>query len=234
MTRAPTLWIMVSLAALDGDGAHALQNAQTSTAHYVAQGRTGWSGWGSSPDFYCQSDDRDQAQFVSSRHGYDIGVGCCSHDGTTGARPDCTAHPATYDEAEAICSSAGYRLCTLQEMLSEVTAGKGCWYNAAYQWVSDPCDLAAASVDDAAPNNADGSADASGSDGASQSSIRHFSRMTVGAAVGALVIVGIAGIVVVLAKGKRSGTNGEDEMVQKVGRRRGDHLKAGRRRLDSQ
>ena len=74
-------------------------------------------------------------------HGTNIGVGCCSEDGTKGYRPNCNAHPATYDDAVAVCSDAGYRLCTLAEMMSGITEGKGCWYDGAYQWVSDSCDL---------------------------------------------------------------------------------------------
>ena len=111
------------------------------TAHYVAQGRTSWSGWGSHPDYYCQGDGSNQALYSSSVHGTNIGVGCCSEDGTKGYRPNCNAHPATYDDAVAVCSDAGYRLCTLTEMMTGITRGKGCWYDAAYQWVSDSCDI---------------------------------------------------------------------------------------------
>ena len=62
-------------------------------------------------------------------------------DGSGGARPDCDAHPKTYEEAVAICTQYGYRLCTLQEMLyDELTEGLGCQYDDSYNWVSDSCD----------------------------------------------------------------------------------------------
>jgi len=114
-------------------------------SHLVVQGRTSWGGWGSAPDSYCQSDDDNQAAYDSSKHSRDIGVGCCSMDGTTGYRPDCNAHAATYHEAEALCADNNMRLCTEQEMLygksngKGITEGTGCWYDAAYQWVSDEC-----------------------------------------------------------------------------------------------
>jgi len=112
------------------------------TAHYVAQGRTSWPRWSSSdPDSYCQQDASNQALYSSPHHGTNIGVGCCSEDGTTGYRPDCNAHPATYDDAVAVCSAAGYRLCTLDEMMSGITQFKGCMYDGIYQWVSDSCDI---------------------------------------------------------------------------------------------
>jgi len=111
------------------------------SAHQVVQGRTSWKGWGSEPESYCQRDDNNQAAYSSTKHGYDLGVGCCSMDGSSGHRPNCKAHPATYDEAEAICAAAGSRLCSAQELLSGLTAKKGCWYDAAYQWTSDECSL---------------------------------------------------------------------------------------------
>merc|ERR1740123_12791 len=93
-------------------------------------------------DSFCQIDTDNQVIYKSTKHDYDIAVSCCSDsaDGTvTGHRPDCSSHPATYQNAVDLCIAKGYRLCTEQEMLSDVTKGTGCWYNAAYNWVSDDC-----------------------------------------------------------------------------------------------
>jgi len=117
-----------------------------SGAHYVAHGKTSWSGWGDVPDHYCQSDDDNQAAHYSSYHDYDIGVGCCSQDGTSGYRPDCDAHPATYQEAVDLCEENGYRLCTVAESESGITVGTGCMYNRIYQWTSDSCDMTSSSA----------------------------------------------------------------------------------------
>jgi len=58
-----------------------------------------------------------------------------------GHRPDCGAHPKTYEEAEDFCYSRGHRLCTVKEMEMGVMEDKGCSYDAAYTWVSDPCSI---------------------------------------------------------------------------------------------
>ena len=115
---------------------------ESSDSHYIAHGNTNWGGWGDAPDYHCQHDEDNQAAYVSY-FDYDIGVGCCSMDGSSGYRPDCNAHPATYQEAEELCSAHGYRLCTLEEMLDLKTAAAGCSYDSVYNWVSDECDEAA-------------------------------------------------------------------------------------------
>ena len=89
----------------------------------------------------CISNDLNQAAILSPSFQYDITVGCCEIDGSGGARPDCNAHPKTYEEALAVCDNYGYRLCNLQELLDdELTQGKGCQYDGSYHWVSDSCD----------------------------------------------------------------------------------------------
>lgn len=58
-----------------------------------------------------------------------------------GHRPDCGAHPKTYEEAEDFCYSRGHRLCTVKEMEMGVMVDNGCSYDAGYTWVSDPCSI---------------------------------------------------------------------------------------------
>jgi len=189
-------------------------------AHLVVQGRISWGGWGAAPDSYCQLDDDNQAAYDSSKHDRNIGVGCCSMDGTTGYRPDCNAHPATYQEAVDLCSSTvkngeRLRLCTLQEMLygksngRGITEGKGCWYDAAYQWVSDECDMGANA---AAPMANEGSA----SDGEGRAfEFGDFLPMVLGAAAGIAVLSGVV-VLVVATKRKRSAKKEETEMAKVV------------------
>ncbi len=92
--------------------------------------------------FHCHHDDNSTAHYESSKFDV-IAVGCCydsDDDGTvSGRRPQCGSHPATYDDAVGVCFNDGGRLCSLQEMLSGVTAGEGCLYDAAYLWVADEC-----------------------------------------------------------------------------------------------
>jgi len=119
---------------------------EPTTYHYVVKGdRTSqWFAAGS-PDYYCNQDTVTDALYDTDLR-WDqlvpksIAVSCCSIDGSTGYRPDCDAEPATYDEAYDLCSSFGYRLCTLNEMLNLITMSKGCKYDHAYNWVSDACE----------------------------------------------------------------------------------------------
>lgn len=168
------------------------------TAHYVAQGRVSWGGWGSVSDFYCQSNDDNQAAYDSSKHSRNIGVSCCSMDGTTGARPDCNAHPATYQEAVELCSANGMRLCSLDEMMTGVTEGTGCSYDAAYNWVADGCDDIA--LDASASGNIYGPDEATTSD--QVRNFEDFIPMVLGAAAGIVVIAVIVATVVMMRKKK--------------------------------
>merc|ERR1712086_483129 len=165
------------------------------------------------------SDDDNQAKYESTKHDYDIGVSCCSDDGTSvsGWRPsDCNAHPATYQEAVDLCSSNGHRLCTEQEMLSKVTAGLGCSYNAAYNWVSDECtepgDVsvgASIAVSGGAPSIAEGVG------GADEAFL--WMETVFGALIGVLVIGAVVLLTVLMVKRRRSlGKKEETEMCRAV------------------
>jgi len=167
------------------------------TGHQVARGKASGSTWDDwDPDYYCQGDDNNQAAYNGwSGHGRDIGVGCCSNDGTMGDRPKCDAHPATYQDAVAVCSSENMRVCTLDEIMSEITAGTGCNYDGIYLWTKDECDV-----------GTDMSASSHfyhfyGSDG-EDSSFDDFIPMVLGAAAGIAVIAGIVALVVAMRKKK--------------------------------
>ena len=115
------------------------QHSNAHSNHYVAKGNPDSDYFAvNTESHYCQNDDDIVARY-STYHHNTIGVGCCAPSDNYGYRPDCDAHGATYDDANALCSSYGLRLCTLNEMLSGITQGKGCNYDNAYNWVSDTC-----------------------------------------------------------------------------------------------
>jgi len=170
------------------------------TGHQVARGKASGSTWDDwDPDYYCQGDDNNQAAHNGwSGHGRDIGVGCCSNDGTMGDRPKCDAHPATYQDAVAVCSSENMRVCTLNEIMSEITAGTGCNYDGIYLWTKDECD---AGTDMSASSHFYGSNGETGSDGEGRD-FGDFIPMVLGAAAGIAVIAAIVALVVAMRKKK--------------------------------
>jgi len=101
-------------------------------------------------DFYpeCRMSTENTASlannYVDQGVGYNIAVSCCTPEGTTGVRPDCSARYSdggvTFDEAALICSDAGYRLCSRIEMEADLTAGTGCSFDAFYNWVNTSCE----------------------------------------------------------------------------------------------
>jgi len=173
------------------------------TAHQVIQGKPSWGGWeDSNPDNYCQSDDNNQAAYISKGFDLDIGVGCCSMDGTSGDRPSCDVHPATYQEAVDLCSANNKRLCTLQEMQTEITEGTGCNYDGAYLWTLTSCDSPSAS-------NAPASHTVHHQDGGE--SVDDFVAIALGAAVGVAMVGVVVAVIVVMRR--RKGMKKEEEVA---------------------
>merc|ERR1719334_867890 len=121
-----------------------------SSAHIVAMGNLDFldSHWENGTETsYCQRNDNVDAKYETFHRADDfvhntIAVGCCTATGSTGSRPDCDAEASTYDEALALCTSHGLRLCTKDEVLNRNTQGTGCSYNHAYLWTSDSCTAA--------------------------------------------------------------------------------------------
>jgi hypothetical protein len=54
---------------------------------------------------------------------------------TVNSNYGCT-EPMQFDAAEATCSGAGFRLCTLDEVVAKVTTGTGCNFNGEQIWTS--------------------------------------------------------------------------------------------------
>ena len=85
---------------------------------------------------------------ASNDFGNEIGLQCCNSAGDTAYRDvdgtsmegygGCSS-AVTYSEAEQICVDEGYRLCTLDEVLSLVGAGKGCTFDAYHVWTATEC-----------------------------------------------------------------------------------------------
>jgi len=212
------------------------------TSHYVARGKPTSGQFEDDTEdgevvFYCEDDDAYQAAYLSTRStivaidARMIGVSCCNDDGE-GWRPamvsdslqtDCYDadfdHAATFAEAEAMCTANGYRLCTLQEMLSGMTEGTGCYYNHVYNWVSDACEstTSSSSGHHALANERQemDSLDTEGAPNAAAGSFEDSLPMVVGAAAGIVVIAGIVALVVVSKKRKRAGKKKETGMPPK-------------------
>jgi len=181
------------------------------SGHYVHQGRTSLSMWASKSqkDYYCQSDSSNQAAYWSWWGRANIGVGCCYEDEATGtvkgARPDCNAHPSTFAEAEAVCAAHCMRLCSLAEMKTGITAGKGCNYDNVYQWVSDSCDP---STNAAASHSASHSVHAQDAG----ESFDDFAAITLGAAVGVAMVAVVVAVIVVMRR-RKGMDNGKEQEV---------------------
>lgn len=88
----------------------------------------------------CTADHSNQAAIPNYFYNsYDIAVTCCALDGSFAARPSCSAHPATYNEAYQLCDDNGLRLCTIAELEADIAMGTGCYYGVYLNWVSDEC-----------------------------------------------------------------------------------------------
>jgi hypothetical protein len=192
--------------------------SSVSGAHYVAIGNTAHIGkMDGGVESYCQNDEDNQAAYFSTKHDYDIGVGCCSEDGSTGYRPDCNAHPATYQEAVDLCTANGHRLCTLQEMLSGKTKGKGCWYDAAYNWVSDECQSTVSANAAAAVSGGAAIAEEANETTSADNGFRDWMTTVIGALIGVVVIGAVVVFLMLMAsKRKRAAEEEETEMSKAV------------------
>ena len=127
----------------------ALAAIASGDSYWIIQGYNGYDfsvhggNYGDLSEPQCVEETLNQGP-ISSYFGYSIAVGCCTQDGSSGVRPDCSAHPKTHAEAVQICADHGYRLCTYDELTLGrggvgMTEGTGCSYNVAYQWSSTVC-----------------------------------------------------------------------------------------------
>lgn len=125
------------------------------SSHWMVAGRrlteSDWTGY---PDKLCVADTARQTATAGPRaelFGSNITVSCCQRDDSGGARPDCVvfgkSHHADYVEAVAFCDRRGYRLCTADELLDQMTQQTGCGFGFVYNWASTACEPDADNLD---------------------------------------------------------------------------------------
>jgi len=104
-----------------------------------------WTSTPYEPSYYvddgCSSDNNTPNDVMGfyQEESYTAHVRCCSSNGNSCDTPfDCTdsSNMMTYAEAESECSSSGMRLCTKDELLSNVCCGAGGQCDHAYVWTS--------------------------------------------------------------------------------------------------
>jgi len=192
-------------------------------AHWIVAGRVDHSSWDGVPIEECAFDWRVEAshQADHSRADQDIAVSCCD-DSDSGNRPgrrkfdsvtetsDGCAQAKTFDEAEAICTTEGLRLCTRSELHAKASTGKGCYHNVRYEWTSTSCDTNDVLLDMAAPSDAGQIDGATHSDEGSRF-FNDFTSAILGAAVG-MAMVGVV-VAVIVAMRRRKGTKKEEEVA---------------------
>merc|ERR1712083_136708 len=129
-----------------------------------------------------------------------------------------------WEEARDYCEDNGYRLCTLQEMLSDVTQGDGCYYDLAYNWVSDGCDPAQADSTHNGLANARQQSDplvAEDEDGSNDSAgngLTDLSTSLIGTAIVVVAVVAVVlGIVSAAKRRKRARAEEETQIAVELG-----------------
>ena len=85
----------------------------------------------------CTADEATTA-IESNAVGNAIAVQCCTFDGLNATRPGCV-EAVTFDEAEAICSTEGMRLCTKEEVYGGFGKSIGCGFSYYHVWTSSQC-----------------------------------------------------------------------------------------------
>lgn len=181
--------------------------------HYVARGYIYNGAFSGNVAFYCAIN--------GSRFSNSIGVRCCSIDGNTGYSPDCNAHPETYLDAVDVCTSRGYRLCTLNEMMMKRTKGTGCSYDGVYACVSDECTepLTVNAAITVSGGTAVVAEDGSGADEANHDGNEAVKYMDAvyGVAIAVVFLSAVVLLAVFMAKRKKSaGKRAETEMCDAV------------------
>ena len=81
---------------------------------------------------------RDYPSGVTSKRGDEKhAVRCCNDIGDTCTNPDPCEQRKTYQEAKAICSKQGLRLCERNEKLSSICCRTGCKFDYTTMWIAD-------------------------------------------------------------------------------------------------
>lgn len=91
------------------------------------------------------SDFDDEVIYVSTNMAV-AGSRCCDNSGNGYSICDFDCEVVDYAVAKHRCEGQGWRLCTAAELLSDLTKGTGCTYNALHVWSSDDCPATLAPV----------------------------------------------------------------------------------------
>lgn len=191
--------------------------------HWIAPGNFFYSQWSGHRNLVC-TEDSSTVTVTGTSFGTDIAVTCCNDNSGLRIFPDIGCQKAkTYDEAKAICEGqgGGYRLCTLDEMLSRKTQGAGCQHDARYNWVSDECDGCSVSLDSAAMQSGPGASDhGTITDDGSHASTRSFDDyipMVAGVGCGVLLIAVIVALLVMLRRRRKDNEHVPESTHSSVG-----------------
>lgn len=184
--------------------------AEPESYHLIATGNFLHSIWDGLANTVC-TEDSNTVAVKGTSYGTDIAVTCCNDNSALRKFPGIGCQQAkTYDEAKAICEGqgGGYRLCTLHEMLSRKTKGKGCSHDARYNWVSDECDSCSGSaMTEAAiqsdPDAMEHASILSDASGAETRSFDDYIPMVVGSAFGALMIAVVVASLVMMKRRRK-------------------------------
>jgi len=191
--------------------------------HWIASGNMVNGNWIGHRNLVC-TEDSSTVTVTGTSYGTDIAVSCCNDNSGLRVFPDIGCQQAkTYDEAKAICEGqgGGYRLCTLDEMLSQKTKGAGCYHDARYNWVSDECDGCSVSLDSAAMQSGPDALDhGTIIDDGSHASTRSFDDyipMVAGVGCGVLLIAVIVALFVMLRRRRKDNEHVPESTHSSVG-----------------
>merc|ERR1712013_331242 len=114
-------------------------------SHYIVDGCSG-SSCGMADNgkpIECAFDDATKGSTMGDTNTDNIAVQCCAIDGSSADRPGCV-EGVTFYEAEAHCASEGLRLCTKDEVLTDMGKSTGCGFSDDHVWTSTPCSFESA------------------------------------------------------------------------------------------
>jgi len=113
------------------------------SSHYIVDGCSGSTcggGGDNGKPVECASDDATKGSTMGDTDTDNIAVQCCAINGPSADRVGCKKG-VSFDVAEAYCEENGHRLCTKDEVLTDIGKMTGCGFNDDHVWTSTPCSL---------------------------------------------------------------------------------------------
>jgi len=143
MRRSRSVWCGLSLWSLLCAYLSTI-TAGASSSHFIVDGCSGSTCGKNSRDngkpVECASDDATKGSTMGDTDTDNIAVQCCAIDASSADRPGCV-EGVTFDVAEAHCESVGLRLCTKDEVLTDMGRKTGCGFSNDHVWTSTACSL---------------------------------------------------------------------------------------------